>query len=125
MVGGMRTAGAIVLGVGLIIALVVAMVPISVDVFGDSGSCGAPLLRVISQQKVDDPNEQRLIDLCEDKSVDRLAIAGPIALVSVLVGGGLMLAARGRGSSSQSPAPPPAAAASSSPDSTFRRRDDA
>lgn len=88
----MKTAGTIILALGLIIGALIAMVPTSVTIFGEEGTCGSPLLRVISQQESSDPNEQRLIDLCEDQSSDRLIPAGLVALAGVVIGGGLILA---------------------------------
>lgn len=86
------------------------MFPTSVTIFEEEGSCGPPLLRVIAQQESDDPNEQELIDLCEDQSADRLVVAGLLALGGVVVGGGLLIADRGRSGASADPPPmaPPA-----------------
>ncbi|MGI8939266.1 MAG: hypothetical protein ACR2JF_13845 [Iamia sp.] len=107
----MKVAGTIVLCLGLIAGFLLAMVPVSVVIFGSSGSCGPPLLRVIAQQETSDPNDQALIDLCEDRSADRLPYAGAAVVAGVLIGGGLLVAGRGRGTeqSAPPPGPPPAA----------------
>ena len=107
----MKVAGIIVLVLGLVVGFLYAMIPVSVEVFGaeEPASCGPPILRVISQQEDSDPNGQRLIDLCEDVSADRLPPAGLAVLLGVVVGGGLLVAAgrRDGGRDKAPPMPPP------------------
>lgn len=88
----MKIAGLIVLGVGLLVAAVVAFMPVSTEVFGGGqADCGPPLLRYASQQQVDNQGEQNVIDKCEDESFPRVLIAGGITLGAVVVGGALIL----------------------------------
>ncbi len=103
----MKVAGILVLVLGLAIGFLYAMIPVSVEVFGaeNDASCGPPLLRVISQQEDPDPNGQRLIDLCEDVSADRLPYAALAVGLGVVVGGGLLVVASRR--EGDQPAPPP------------------
>lgn len=92
----MKVAGTVVIALGCVLGLGAAMVPISVTILGEKGSCGPPLLRVVAQQEVTSPELQRVIDLCEDRSADRLVPAGSLVFGGIVGGGGLLLAGRRR-----------------------------
>lgn len=73
----MKQLAGVVGSIGLIVAALIALWPVTVEVPpGGDGACGLPLVRVAAQQRVDDTNEQAVIDRCEDKATGRLIGAG-------------------------------------------------
>jgi hypothetical protein len=84
----------VVASIGLILAALIALSPVTVEVPpGGDGRCGPPLVRVAAQQSVDDPNEQAVIDRCEDKAGGRLVLSAVPVGVGVLGFLGLRIAA--------------------------------
>lgn len=93
----MKHLAGVVGSIGLILAALIALSPVTVEVPpGGDGRCGPPLVRVAAQQGVDDPNEQAVIDRCEDKAGGRLVLAGVVTGVGVVGFVGLRIAARRR-----------------------------
>lgn len=99
----MKNAGGLCICLGLFLGFLGAMIPIQVVVAGTAASCGPPLVRVLSEEQTSDPEDQAAIDVCEDRSAERLPYAGGAVLVGVLVGGGLLLASRGCDDADQDP----------------------
>jgi hypothetical protein len=80
--------------IGLLVAAVVALVPISVEVPHGDDRCGPPLVRYAAQEQSDDRNEQRVIERCEDVAAERLVLAGLAVGVGFVAFLALRLAAR-------------------------------
>lgn len=101
----MKNAGGLCICLGLFLGFLGAMIPIQVVVAGTAASCGPPLVRVLSEEQTSDPEDQAVIDVCEDRSAERLPYAGGAVVLGLLVGGGLLLGSRGRDESDPDPAP--------------------
>ncbi|QYG92425.1 hypothetical protein HC251_08195 [Iamia sp. SCSIO 61187] len=74
----MRQLASVVGSLGLLVAAYVSLRPISVDAPHADGRCGPPVVRVAAQEGSSDPNEQAIIDRCEDAAEERLIIAGVV-----------------------------------------------
>ncbi len=89
MTGWKQLAG-VLASIGVLVAVWIALAPISVDAPHADGRCGPPLVRLAARAHVDDPNEQAIIDRCEEAAAGRLALAG----LAVVAGGAGFVAAR-------------------------------
>lgn len=86
----MRPLGTILMSVAVLAATWSALSPVSIETLGADYGCGAPLVRIAAQESSDDPNEQRRIDRCEDRSIRPLISAGVI-LGAGIVGGAIIV----------------------------------
>lgn len=76
MVPAVRQLASVVGSLGLLLAAVVGLRPISVEAPHADGGCGPPVVRVVAREGSSDPNEQAVIDRCEDAATARLVIGG-------------------------------------------------
>jgi flagellar biosynthesis/type III secretory pathway M-ring protein FliF/YscJ len=79
MVRAVRQLASVVGSLGLLLAAFVGLRPISVEAPHADGGCGPPVVRVVAQEGSSDPNEQAIIDRCEDAAAARLVI-GAVAV---------------------------------------------
>jgi hypothetical protein len=96
-----KVAGALTTVAGVLAAIVLALMPVSVDVLGTTTSCGAPIARVAAgPSSGEDPTTY-----CNSASTVRVVIALTVGLV-LIVGGVGMLVAAGRNERRTPLAPP-------------------
>jgi hypothetical protein len=79
---------------GLAAPAVLFLVPTSVTVFGTMGSCGAPIVRVLSHDESSDSTGQSLLNECRSQSWPHVIAGGAVAVIFT-IGGILMLALGG------------------------------
>lgn len=96
----MRPLGWFLIVLGLVVGAGLWLVPTEVSVLGTTGSCGAPILRVVDDNQNGVPEEDafNLRQTCHDRSVTRLTlgvvlggILGLSGIVFALAGGGTPL----------------------------------